>query len=606
MNYRAIAAAVAATTLAVASSAFAAAPFSLIVVPDTQNYTDFADINDQYNLGQMRWIRDNMTTQNIKFVMHLGDHQNPGNPYRTLPGNIYEPDLSRPIGDADDKTAKWNRASAAIQVLDNNNIPYSLVPGNHDYRDHDTKDEPYLYLKTFGPQRYVNEQSAWAPEKRTYVGASPSSPTFAWAGMSTYHRFDAGGYKFLNIALQYNPDVNDLTWAQQIINENPGLPTIITTHAFVNTESAANNYQHPGIFDKLVKNNPQIVMTFNGHLTGAESVVGQNIAGLPVHQMLVDYQAVQLDTQLGGNYYRGGGVLRMVQFNPDTDRVTIKDYSPIANRYLPAEFTALTNDNETRRFESSFGFDLDLDARFGLPKGTGVAHSVSFRQGENGYTGTRDTYLNAAAPTTNYGEDATVWVDGDRDGATAGNQPSHALIRFDSIFDAGGIPDGATIDSAKLVLHTSSLTDSQSANTFALHRVLKGWQEPNATWDSQTDGISTDAVDSILAANDTVVPSVLDGYVEFDVTESLFAWLAGAPNNGWALVPTGGNGWRWDTSEAAALLDRPRLEVSYRVPEPSGVGMIAMAALGVALRRRRGARQAAIVSRCGSGRGSPQ
>ena len=589
MSHRVIATAVAATTLAIASSAFAAAPFSLIVVPDTQNYTDFADVNDEYNLGQMRWIRDNMTTQNIKFVMHLGDHQNPGNPYRTLPDNIYEPDLSRPIGDVDDKIAKWNRASAAIQVLDNNNIPYSAVPGNHDYRNASTKDEPYLYLKTFGPQRYTIEQDTWAPEKRTYVGASPATPTFAWAGMSTYHRFDAGGYKFLNIALQYDPDDNDLAWAQQVINENPGLPTIITTHAFVNTEAAANPYQHAGIFNKLVKNNPQIVMTFNGHLTGAEEVVGTNIAGLPVHQMLVDYQAVQLDTQLGGNYYRGGGVLRRVEFNPDTDRVNIRDYSPIANRFLPAEFTALTNDNETRRFESSFGFDLDLDGRFGLPKGTGVAQSVSFRQGENGYTGTRDTYVNAAAPTTNYGEDATVWVDGDRDGNTAGNQPSHALIRFDFIFGgAAGIPNGATIDSAKLILHTSELPDSQSANTFLLHRVLKGWTEPGATWDSQTDGISSDGADAILGANDSIIAVNRDEFLEFDVTESLYAWMAGAPNNGWALLPTGGNGWRWESSEALDLLDRPRLEVSYRmVPEPAGVMAIALLVGGMTMRRRR-------------------
>ena len=156
--------------LVAAAPALAADPFALIVVPDTQNYADFTSTNNQYNIGQMNWIRDNMTSMNIKFVMHMGDFQNPGNPYRTQAGNIYEPDLSRPIGTAaqvQEKIDDWNRANAAINVLDANNIPYSLVPGNHDYLDHDTKDEPYLYLKTFGPQRYINEQSTWAPEKRT-------------------------------------------------------------------------------------------------------------------------------------------------------------------------------------------------------------------------------------------------------------------------------------------------------------------------------------------------------------------------------------------------------------------------------------------------------
>jgi hypothetical protein len=97
-----------------AAPARAAAPFTLIVVPDTQNYTDFADINTTYNLGQMRWIRDNMTNLNIKFVMHLGDHQNPGNPYRARTDNIYEPDLTRPIGNVADKETVWGRADDAI------------------------------------------------------------------------------------------------------------------------------------------------------------------------------------------------------------------------------------------------------------------------------------------------------------------------------------------------------------------------------------------------------------------------------------------------------------------------------------------------------------
>src|SRR4029078_187609 len=119
----------------------AAAPFTLIVVPDTQNYTDFDDINTTYNLGQMRWIRDNMSSLNISFVRHLGDHQTPGNPYRASSTDIYQPDMSQPIGNAAtvaNKNAVWANADAAIDVLDNNNIPYSLVPGNHDYLDHDT------------------------------------------------------------------------------------------------------------------------------------------------------------------------------------------------------------------------------------------------------------------------------------------------------------------------------------------------------------------------------------------------------------------------------------------------------------------------------------
>ena len=582
--------------LALSCAARAAEPFTLIVVPDTQNYADFNDINEEYNIGQMNWIadqyRNNSSNLNVKFVMHMGDLQNPGNPYyaqSAATGSIYEPDLSRPIGDVSDKNAKWNRADRAIDVLDANMVPYSLVPGNHDYLDHNTKSEPWKYLKMFGPQRYTNVQASWSPSKKTYVGASPEHPVNGYAGMNSYHRFDAGGYKFLNLALQYDPDDHDLRWAQQIINENPGLPTIITTHAYVNTvnqENSGNAYQHDAIFDKLVKNNPQVVLTFNGHLTGANYVQGTNIAGKAVHQLLFDTQASDLDAQLdpppGQSYYRGGGVLRLAQFEPDNNRVVIRDYSPIADEYLPRNFTAPDrNGTGSARYETPASVPLDLDAQFGLPDRAGIVKSISFRQGVNGYASTADTFLEQALPDAINGAEATAWVDGARNGGDA-----QGLIRFSNLFGGANIPTGAMIESAELVLHTSDITDSQSADQMLLYRMLNPWTE-NGTWNTKVNGISANGLEAILAANDVVTPSVRNGYVTFDVTESLAAWAAGAPIEGWALLPGGNNGWQWDTSEAVDVLDRPMLNVTYRiVPEPASMGVLACAAMLMLARRR--------------------
>ena len=158
--------------------------------------------------------RDAGSRAGERVILFLGDNAYPrGLPVPGQPG----------------RRAAERSLAAQVEAITATGSRGYFVPGNHDYRAHDIKDEPYLYLKTFGPQRYIDEQSTWAPEKRTYGGASPATPTFAWAGMNTYHRFNAGGYKFLNIALQYDPDDNDLKWAQQIINENPGLPTIVTS-----------------------------------------------------------------------------------------------------------------------------------------------------------------------------------------------------------------------------------------------------------------------------------------------------------------------------------------------------------------------------------------
>ena len=587
--------------LGLAAPSRAAEPFTLIVVPDTQNYADFDDINEEYNIGQMNWIADqyknNTSNLNVKFVMHMGDLQNPGNPYRARTDNIYEPDTSKPLGDVSAINAKWNRADRAIDVLDAANVPYSLVPGNHDYLDHNTKSEPWKYLKMFGPQRYVNEQAGWSPSKRTYVGASPAHPVNVYAGMNSYHRFDAGGYKFLNLALQYDPDDHDLRWAQQIINENPGLPTIITTHAYVNTvnqESSGNPYQHDAIFDKLVKNNPQVVMTFNGHLTGANYVEGTNIAGKPVHQLLFDAQASDLDAQLdppaGQSYYRGGGVLRLAQFEPDNNRVVIRDYSPIADKYLPRNFTAPDrNGTGSARYETPASVPLDLDAQFGLPDRAGIVKSISFRQGVNGYAGTGDTYIDETDGTANFGESDAIWVDGDRNNNAEGSPDAQAMIRFNTLFGtgAGQIPLGAQVESAELILHTSDRTDALSNSTISLYRLLQQWTESSAVWDT-FDGFSNNGLEAILAANGTVVPGVRDGYVSFDVTESIAALSAGAPNLGWVLRTGGGDGWLFDSSEAANVLDRPMLNVTFRVvPEPASMGVLACAAMLMLTRRRR-------------------
>jgi hypothetical protein len=195
----------------------AAEPFTLVVLPDTQNYTDSDANNNLYAKGQMRWIRDNVSSQNIKFVMHVGDLQNPGNPYFARTDDIYQPDFSRPTGFVSNER-RWERADEAMDILDDNDIPYSIVPGNHDYLRNSgqfERTEPIYYLKYFGPQRYAG--------KPTFGGSSPADPVLPYAGMNTFHKFNAGGYTFLNVALQFDPNDHDLRWAQKIINENPGV-----------------------------------------------------------------------------------------------------------------------------------------------------------------------------------------------------------------------------------------------------------------------------------------------------------------------------------------------------------------------------------------------
>jgi hypothetical protein len=52
-------------------------------------------------------------------------------------------------------------------------------------------------------------------------------------GADSAQIFHAGGYSFLNIALEMQPSDEVLAWAQSVINGHAGLPTIITTHDYL-------------------------------------------------------------------------------------------------------------------------------------------------------------------------------------------------------------------------------------------------------------------------------------------------------------------------------------------------------------------------------------
>src|SRR5690606_362681 len=55
-------------------------------------------------------------------------------------------------------------------------------------------------------------------------------------GANSAQRFTAGGYTFLNLALEMQPGDDVLAWAQAVLDANPGLPTFITTHDYLNPQ----------------------------------------------------------------------------------------------------------------------------------------------------------------------------------------------------------------------------------------------------------------------------------------------------------------------------------------------------------------------------------
>ncbi len=489
--------------------------FTLVHIPDTQFYSESFPATFT---AQTQWIVNSRSRLNIAFVNHVGDIvQNGANG-----GNQIE----------------WQRADAAMDLLDGV-VPYIAAVGNHDYNVVSSKASgSSAFQAWFGPSRYAG--AAW------YLGAAPDNENFATT-------FTAGGYTFLNLTLEWQPDAAALAWAQGQMNANPGLPVIIATHehlqdADTNGGGAGRSSAGNFTFNNLIAGNPAVFLVQNGHFhrghngfDGEHHQFGVNNAGGEVVEFLSDYQA----------YPSGGqGWLRYVKFDVPNDQLLLRTYSVSLNQFQDDALSRVT-----------VPFDFARRFATGTPPAPKFSTLV-FQEGLNGYAGTQDTQLTSSAPGAASGAAASISVDG-LDGSPGG--PNHGLIRFDGVFGAG--PGQIAPDSD--VLHARLRVNIINPGSFwSFHRMLTAWDE-SATWNSLAAGVSADGVEAIGAPDaflgapngNAVVPN---GFLDLDVTASLRAWMNGATNHGWAILPVsaGTNGIDFNTSENASASTRPQLIVT--------------------------------------------
>lgn len=282
--------------------------WTIAILPDTQVYS-------QHRPGvfsaQTIWLRDNIRRYNIRYLLHVGD----------LVNNNSQPE--------------WLAAREAMGVVDGY-IPYSFVPGNHDYgpsgnaSTRETLMNDYFHFDQY--------------KDRIHFGGAMTDGKMD----NTFHTFQAGGYDWLVMCLEWGPRDSTIDWADSILEQYPDHKTILLTHAYMNNNDYRydrsdpegrpqkynpHNYSTPGgvndgeeLWQKLVRKH-NFVLTLNGHVLGDGTGfrTDANDVGQNVHQMLVNYQFL---SPFGGN-----GYLRLLVVNPD-GRVDVKSYSPLYNNFL--------------------------------------------------------------------------------------------------------------------------------------------------------------------------------------------------------------------------------------------------------------------------------
>ncbi len=256
--------------------------FTIVVLPDTQYYSDkYPWIFD----NQTQWIIENKESRNIVFVTHLGD-----------------------LVDNYESIEEWDNANTSMSKLDGD-LPFGVLPGNHDGAE--SGGDLINYNNYFGFDRFNNE--SW------YGGAYQNINT------NNYQLFSAGGDDYLIFHIQFNPSDDILFWASNVIDQYPSRRVIVSTHDYVhgyyfNSRSGIGE----NMWKKLVEPHAdQIFLVLSGHYEN-EVRITSSVDGNFVHQLLSDYQ----DRSNGGN-----GWLRIIEFFPKIEEISIKTYSPYLNKY---------------------------------------------------------------------------------------------------------------------------------------------------------------------------------------------------------------------------------------------------------------------------------
>jgi hypothetical protein len=158
--------------------------------------------------------------------------------------------------------------------------------------------------------------------------------------------------------LEWRPTVNSparavspIDWAQSIIDANPGVPIILSTHENL-TGSGVRSVPGLELWQQLVSGNDQIFMVLNGHshaTNGGYHQVSTNAAGRPVFEVLQNYQHFAND---------GNGWLRLIEFDTANDKIRFETYSPVLGFFL-TKTVAQAGGHATQ-----FEFDFDFAQRF--------------------------------------------------------------------------------------------------------------------------------------------------------------------------------------------------------------------------------------------------
>jgi hypothetical protein len=280
-----------------------------------QNPESFTEMNS--------WFAANHEARDIAFVMHTGD----------LIQNWLR-------GDQEDDRGRYEfeLASKMQEILEDADVPHSVLPGNHDNVWGATN---ALFDEYFPVERY--EDASWFGE------AGPEGIA------AHYDIIEQDGVKLLFLSLPYDSSEEQLVWAEEVIESHPDHNVILGTHEYLRPEIDERANPQNGrwvsqgdvFFERLVEPHSNVVMTMSGHLHGVRQRVIEREDGTAVVETVADYQSYEHDDARDAMFFRlyqidvGSGQMAINAYHPGLDSYTPYEYDPRGMGYT-AESDELT------------------------------------------------------------------------------------------------------------------------------------------------------------------------------------------------------------------------------------------------------------------------
>lgn len=276
--------------------------FTIPVIPDTQ---ESVTREKAVFFSQIEWIAQKRDSLKAPIVLHVGDLVN------------------------FDNFDQWELVSVGMRIFDRANIPYAVTLGNHDtgavgqYSGSAAPGNVNVNLRNTQKFNYFFPVNRFPLQKgRFEVNKSDNA----------YYLFEAGGLKWIVIALEFCARESAAQWMDEILNKFPDHNAIILTHYHLTSRGdiAPNNAGYGDmkvidIWDKYIKTHKNVLMVLSGHVCFSAWRDDKGTNGNTIYQILQDYQR------------KDEGYVRLLDIDTQNKTITAKMYSPYKKNTLSNE-----------------------------------------------------------------------------------------------------------------------------------------------------------------------------------------------------------------------------------------------------------------------------